>query len=94
MGTPTFNLDDLRKVIQEQELAEQTESEGRRIPKEEGVLEVDAKISLERERILEQEALIQNRLRWPSGAYVVSEYGDGRVKTASWVEVPDKLRRP
>ena len=35
MGTPTFNLDDLRKVIQEQELAEQTESEGRRIPKEE-----------------------------------------------------------
>ena len=41
MGTPTFNLDDLRRVIQEQELAEQTESEGRRIPKEEGVLEVD-----------------------------------------------------
>ena len=87
MGTPTFNLDDLRKVIQEQELAEQTESEGRRIPKEEGVLEVDAKISLERERILEQEALIQKmnanpwfiydqgvtRLKWPSGAYVVSE---------------------
>ena len=33
------------------------------------------------------------RLRWPSGAYVVSEYGDGRVKTTSWVEVPDKLRR-
>ena len=59
--------------------------------KEEGVLEVDAKISLERERILEQEALI--RLKWPSGAYVVSEYGDGRVKTTSWVEVPDKLRR-
>ena len=27
MGTPTFNLDDLRRVIQEQELAEQTESE-------------------------------------------------------------------
>ena len=106
MGT-TFNLDDLRKVIQEQELAEQTESEGRRIPKEEGVLEVDAKISLERERILEQEALTQKmnanpwfiyeqgvtRLKWPSGAYVVSEYGDGRVKTTSWVEVPDKLRR-
>ena len=42
MGTPTFNLDDLRKVIQEQELAEQTESEGRRVPKEEGVLEVEA----------------------------------------------------
>ena len=107
VGTPTFNLDDLRRVIQEQELAEQTESEGRRIPKEEGVLEVDAKISLKRERILEQEALIQNmnanpwfiydqgvtRLKWPSGAYVVSEYGDGRVKTTSWVEVPDKLRR-
>ena len=107
MGTPTFNLDDLRKIIQEQELAEQTESEGRRVPKEEGVLEVDAKISLERERILEQESLIQKmnanpwflyeqgitRLRWPSGAYVVSEYGDGRVKTTSWVEVPDKLRR-
>ena len=107
MGTPTFNLDDLRKVIQEQELAEQTGSEGRRILKEEGVLEVDAKISLERERILEQEALIQKmnanpwflyeqgiaRLKWPSGAYVVSEYGDGRVKTTSWVEVPDKLRR-
>ena len=107
VGTPTFNLDDLRRVIQEQELAEQTESEGRRIPKEEGVLEVDAKISLERERILEQEALIQKmnanpwfiyeqgvtRLKWPSGAYVVSEYGDGRVKTTSWVEVPDKLRR-
>ena len=88
-------------------LAEQTESEGRRIPMEEGVLEVDAKISLERERILEQEALIQKmnanpcfiyeqgvtRLKWPSGAYVVSEYGDGRVKTTSWVEVPDKLRR-
>ena len=54
VGTPTFNLDDLRRVIQEQESAEQTESEGRR-----GVLEVDAKISLERERILEQEALIQ-----------------------------------
>ena len=101
MGTPTFNLDDLRRV------AEQTESEGRRIPKEEGVLEVDAKISLERERILEQEALIQKmnanpwliyeqgvtRLKWPSGAYVVSEYGDGRVKTTGWVEVPDKLRR-
>ena len=33
------------------------------------------------------------RLKWPSGAYVVSEYGDGRVKTTSWVEVPDKLRR-
>ena len=80
-------------------MAEQTESEGRRIPMEEGVLEVDAKISLERERILEQEALIQKmnanpwfiyeqgvtRLKWPSGAYVVSEYGDGRVKTASWV---------
>ena len=95
MGTPTFNLDDLRRVIQEQELAEQTESEGRRIPKEEGVLEVDAKISLERECILEQEALVQKmnanpwfiydqgvtRLKWPSGAYVVSEYGDGRVKT-------------
>ena len=107
VGTPTFNLDDLRRVIQEQELAEQTESEGRRIPMEEGVLEVDAKISLERERILEQEALIQKmnanpwfiyeqgvtRLKWPSGAYVVSEYGDGRVKTTSWVEVPDKLRR-
>ena len=71
MGTPTFNLDDLRKIIQEQELAEQTESKGRRVPKEEGVLEVDAKISLERERILEQESL----------------------KTTSWVEVPDKLRR-
>ena len=94
MGTPTFNLDDLRKVIQEQELAEQTESEGRRIPKEEGVLEVDAKISLERERVLEQEALIQKmnanpwfiyeqgvtRLKWPSGAYVVSEYGDGSLR--------------
>ena len=107
MGTPTFDLDDLRRVIQEQELAEQTESEGRRIPKEEGVLEVDVKISLERERILEQEALIQKmnanpwfiyeqgvtRLKWPSGAYVVSKYGDGRVKTTSWVEVPDKLRR-
>ena len=25
MGTPTFNLDDLRRVIQEQEVAEQTE---------------------------------------------------------------------
>ena len=59
MGTPTFNLDDLRKVIQEQELAEQTESEGRRTPKEEGVLEADAKISLERERVLEQENLIK-----------------------------------
>ena len=107
VGTPTFNLDDLRRVIQEQELAEQTNSEGRRIRKEEGVLEVDAKISLEHERILEQEALIQKmnanpwfiyeqgvtRLKWPSGAYVVSEYGDGRVKTTSWVEVPDKLRR-
>ena len=58
MGTPTFNLDDLRRVIQEQELAEQTVSEGRRVPKEE-VLEVDAKISLERERILEQETLIK-----------------------------------
>ena len=66
MGTPTFNLDDLRRVIQEQELAEQTESEGRRIPKEEGVLEVDAKISLERERILEQEALIQKQIRGSS----------------------------
>ena len=90
MGTPTFNLDDLRRVIQEQELAEQTESEGRRVPKEEGVLEVDAKISLERERILEQETLIKKmkanpwfiydqgvtRLKWPSGAYVVSKYGD------------------
>ena len=107
MGIPSFNLDDLRKVIQEQELAEQTESEGRRIPKEKGALEVDAKISLERERILELEALIQKmnanpwfiyeqgvtRLKWPSGAYVVSEYGDGRVKTTSWVEDPDKLRR-
>ena len=59
MGNSTFNLHDLRKVIQEQELAEQTESEGRRVPKEEGVLEVDAKISLERERILEQENLIK-----------------------------------
>ena len=56
---PTFNLDDLRRVIQEQEDAEQTETEGRRVPKEEGILEVDAKISLERERILEQEALIR-----------------------------------
>ena len=105
MGTPTFNLDDLRRVIQEQELAEQTVSEGRRVPKEE-VLEVDAKISLERERILEQETLIKKvkairmydqgvtRLKWPSGAYVVSEYGDGRVKTTSWLEVPDKLKQP
>ena len=40
MGTPTFNLDDLLKVIQEQEYAEQTETEGRRVPKEEGILEV------------------------------------------------------
>ena len=59
MGTPTFNLDDLLRVIQEQEDAEQTETEGRRVPKEEGILEVDAKISLERERILEQETLIR-----------------------------------
>ena len=28
MGTPTFNLDDLLRVIQEQEDAEQTETEG------------------------------------------------------------------
>ena len=77
----TFNLDDLRRVIQEQELAEQTESVGRRIPQEEGVLEVDAKISLERERILQQETLIKKvnanpgfiydqgitRLKWPTG---------------------------
>ena len=104
MGTPTFNFD-LRRVIQEQELAEQTESEGRRVPKEE-VLEVDVKISLERERILEQETLIKKvnanpwfihdqgvtRLKWPSGAYVVSEYGDGRVKTTR-LEVPDKLKQ-
>ena len=34
------------------------------------------------------------RLKWPSGAYVVSEYGDGRVKTTSWLEVPDKLKQP
>ena len=54
MGTPTFNLDDLRKVIQEQELAEQTESEGRRICKEEGVLEVDAKILERSGRLLQQ----------------------------------------
>ena len=106
MGTPTFNLDDLLKVIQEQEYAEQTETEGRRVPKEEGILEVDAKISLERERILEQETLIRKmnanpwflydqgvtRLKWPSGVYVVSEYGDGRVKTTSWFEVPHKLK--
>ena len=79
---------------------------GRRVPKEEGILEVDAKISLERERILEQEALIRKmnanpwflydqgvtRLKWPSGVYVVSEYGDGRVKTTSWFEVPHKLK--
>ena len=92
MGTPTFNLDDLLKVIQEQEYAEQTETVGRRVPKEEGILEVDAKISLERERILEQETLIRKmnanpwflydqgitRLKWPSGVYVVSEYGDGQ----------------
>ena len=56
--------------------------------------------------ILEQEALIRKmnanpwflydqgvtRLKWPSGAYVVSEYGDGRVKTTSWFEVPHKLK--
>ena len=78
---------------------------GRRVPKEEGVLEVDAKINCERERILEQEALIKKvsanpwfiydqgitRLKWPSGAYVVSEYGDGRVKTTSWSAIPAKL---
>ena len=106
MGTPTFNLDDLLRVIQEQEYAEQTETEGRRVPKEEGILEVDSKISLERERILEQETLIRKmnanpwflydqgvtRLKWPSGVYVVSEYGDGRVKTTSWFEVPRKLK--
>ena len=34
------------RVIQEQEDAEQTETEGRRVPKEAGILEVDAKISL------------------------------------------------
>ena len=39
--------------------AEQTETEGRRVPKEEGILEVDAKISLERERILEQDGTHQ-----------------------------------
>ena len=33
------------------------------------------------------------RLKWPSGAYVVSEYGDGRAKTTSWLEVPDKLKQ-
>ena len=32
------------------------------------------------------------RLKWPSGVYVVSEYGDGRVKTTSWFEVPHKLK--
>ena len=99
--TPTFNLDDLRRVIQEQELAELTESMGRRVPQEEGILEVDAKISLGRERILEQEALSKKVnanpwfiydqgitcLKWPTGAYVVSEYGDGRVK------IPAKLKQ-
>ena len=107
MDTPTFNLDDLRRVIQEQELAKQTESVGRRIPQEEGVLEVDAKISLECERILEQETLIKKvnanpwfiydqfitRLKWPTGAYVVSVYGDGRVKTTSWSSIPVKLKQ-
>ena len=107
MDIPTFNLDDLRRVIQEQELAEQTESVGRRIPQEEGVLEVDAKISLERERILEQETLIKKvnanpwfiydqgitRQKWPTGAYVVSEYGDGRAKTTSWSSIPAKLKQ-
>ena len=33
-----------------------------------------------------------SRVWWPSSAYVVSEYGDGRVKT-TWMEVSDKLRR-
>ena len=103
---PLSTWNDLRRVIQEQEDAEQTETEGRRVPKEEGILEVDAKISLERERILEQETLIRKmnanpwflydqgvtRLKWPSGVYVVSEYGDGRVKTTSWFEVPHKLK--
>ena len=81
---------------------------GRRVPQEEGVLEVGAKISLERRRILEQETLIKKvnanpwfiydydqgitRLKWPTGAYVVSEYGDGRVKTTSWLAVPAKLK--
>ena len=66
----TFNLDDLRKVTQESSL-----SEGRRISRED-VLEVDAKISFERE----QETLIKEananpwftydqgitRLKWPA----------------------------
>ena len=52
---------------QQLELAEQTESEGRRVPKEE-VLEVDAKISLERERILEQETLIKKMNANPCGS--------------------------
>ena len=103
---PTFNIDDLRKVIQEQELAQQTSSEGRRIPCDEA-LEVDAKISLERERILEQENLMKKvnsnpwflsdqgltRLKWPTGAYVLSDLGDGRAKTTSWFEVPANLKQ-
>ena len=45
---PLFNLDDLLKVIQEQEYAEQTETEGAsRFRRKRGILEVDAKISLE-----------------------------------------------
>ena len=68
---------------------------------------MDAKISLERERILEQKALIKKVnanpwfiydqgitcLKWPTGAYVVSEYGDGRVKTTSWPAIPAKLKQ-
>ena len=88
-GTPTSNLDDLRRVIQEQEAAEQTETEGRRIPKEEGILEVDAKMNANPWFLYDQGV---TRLKWPTGAYVVSEYGDGRVKTTSWLEVPHKLK--
>ena len=77
--TPTFNLDDLRRVIQEQELAEQTESVGRRVPQQEGILEVDAKISLERERILEQEALNK---KVNANPWFIYDHGITRLKVA------------
>ncbi|CAE7623120.1 GIP, partial [Symbiodinium pilosum] len=77
-------------VIQEQELAEQTESEGRRVPKEEGVLEVDAKISLERERILQQETLIKKVNANPGFIY---DQGITRLKNRVYTRL-DKAGNP
>ncbi len=106
-GVPTFDFDDLRRVIQEDELRNQTSSEGRRVPTEEGIFEVDGRVSTSRLFVEEQEELIRQvssnpwyyyyqgitTLKDKNGHLVLSDYGDGRVRTTTWRDLPNDLKK-